>query len=75
MSAPARKLHGMPLSPPGSTPARSAAVVDAEIRALWRLAGRVLTVEQRREYERLLMEWAAAERAERVGCGGAELAA
>ena len=65
----------MPLSPPGPGPARSAAVVDAEIRALWRLAGRVLTVEQRREYERLLMEWARAYQAERVGCGGAELAA
>lgn len=63
----------MPLSPPGSTPARSAADVDAEIRALW--VDGVLPEEQRREYERLVVEWAAADRAERAARGGAELAA
>lgn len=63
----------MPLSPPGPTPARSAAVVDAEIRALW--VDGVLPEERRPEYERLVVEWAAAVRAERAGCGGAGLAA
>jgi hypothetical protein len=41
-------------------------VVNEEIRALWARAGGVLTVEQRREYEALLGEWAAAVRAEVV---------
>lgn len=65
----------MPPNPPGPTPARSAADVDGAIRELWRTAGRVLTVEQRREYEVLLMEWARAYMAERAAQGGAELAA
>ncbi|MGW1492545.1 hypothetical protein [Streptomyces sp. NPDC002402] len=65
----------MPLTPPGPTPARSAADVDGEIRELWRRTGRVLTSEQRREYEQLLMEWARAYQAERAAHGGAELAA
>ena len=60
---------------PRPTPVRSAAVVNAEIRELWRRAGRVLTVEQRREYEGLLVEWAEAYRAERAAQAGAELAA
>jgi hypothetical protein len=45
---------------------RSADVVNEEIRALWARAGGVLTVEQRREYEALLDEWAAAKQAENV---------
>lgn len=49
---------------PGSV--RSAAVVNAEIRALWRDPSARLTGEQRRAYERLLEEWAAAVRAEIV---------
>ncbi|AKJ08969.1 hypothetical protein ACWGLF_34075 [Streptomyces puniciscabiei] len=40
--------------------ARSAAEVNEEIRALWRRAGGTLTTEQRAEYQRLVMEWAAA---------------
>ncbi|MFF0200777.1 hypothetical protein [Streptomyces sp. NPDC005017] len=38
---------------------RSAAEVNEEIRALWRRAGGTLTIEQREEYQRLVMEWAA----------------
>ena len=38
--------------------ARSLADINADIRALWARGGR-LTVEGRREYERLLAEWAA----------------
>lgn len=45
---------------------RSAAVVNEEIRALWPHPSMRLTVEQRRAYERLLAEWAAAVRAEVV---------
>lgn len=44
--------------------ARSAAVLNAEIRALWLRAGGRLSAEQRREYELLVVEWAAAMRAE-----------
>lgn len=47
---------------PGS--ARPAAAVNEEIRALWQLFGGVLTPEGQREYEQLLMEWAAATRAD-----------
>ncbi|MFD4540222.1 hypothetical protein [Streptomyces bauhiniae] len=39
---------------------RSAAEVNEEIRALWRRSGGILTSEQRAEYQRLVMEWAAA---------------
>ncbi|WP_031095454.1 hypothetical protein [Streptomyces sp. NRRL S-15] len=50
----------MPRTPavPGS--ARSADAVNEEIRALWQRSGGVLTPEGQREYERLLVEWAAA---------------
>lgn len=65
----------MPSSLPGPTAPRSAAVVNDLIRQLWARAGRVLTGEQRREYEVLLVEWAEAYRAERAAHGGAELAA
>lgn len=39
---------------------RSAAEVNEEIRALWRRSGGTLTTEQRAEYQRLVLEWAAA---------------
>ncbi|WP_405960839.1 hypothetical protein OG235_28140 [Streptomyces sp. NBC_00024] len=56
----------MPPNPvhPGSV--RSAAAVNAEIRALWRDPSVRLTKEQRAAYERLCVEWAAAKRAEVV---------
>ncbi|MFJ2719465.1 hypothetical protein [Streptomyces sp. NPDC087437] len=51
-------LHGMSTSvEPVSE--RSAAEVNEEIRALWRRSGGILTTEQREEYQRLVMEWAA----------------
>jgi hypothetical protein len=43
------------------TPARTAAEVNDEIRALWFRSGGILNTEQRSEYERLVLEWAAAE--------------
>jgi hypothetical protein len=49
---------------PGSV--RSAAAVNDAIRALWARAGSTLSAEQRREYERLVTEWAAAVRGEIV---------
>jgi uncharacterized lipoprotein YddW (UPF0748 family) len=39
---------------------RSAAEVNEEIRALWLRSGGTLTVEQREEYRRLVLEWSAA---------------
>lgn len=47
---------------PGS--ARSAAVVNAEIRALWLRAGGRLSEVERAVYAELVVEWAAAVRAE-----------
>ncbi|MCX4997504.1 hypothetical protein OG739_32935 [Streptomyces longwoodensis] len=38
---------------------RSAAEVNEEIRALWLRSGGTLSVEQRAEYQRLVLEWAA----------------
>lgn len=38
---------------------RSAAEVNEEIRALWLRSGGTLNGEQREEYRRLVMEWAA----------------
>ncbi|MHB9857262.1 hypothetical protein [Streptomyces sp. YIM S03343] len=38
---------------------RSADEVNEEIRALWRRSGGTLNGEQREEYRRLVMEWAA----------------
>ncbi|MFB7496265.1 hypothetical protein ACFC09_16505 [Streptomyces sp. NPDC056161] len=38
---------------------RSAAEVNEEIRALWLRSGGTLSVEQREEYQRLVLEWAA----------------
>lgn len=60
---------------PRPTGVRSAADLDRLIRELWQQAGRVLTVEQREEYEGLLVEWAEAYKAERAAQAGAELAA
>ncbi|MFF0221480.1 hypothetical protein [Streptomyces sp. NPDC004629] len=39
---------------------RSAAEVNEQIRALWLRSGGTLSVEQREEYRRLVLEWAAA---------------
>ncbi|WP_338894508.1 hypothetical protein WBG99_01330 [Streptomyces sp. TG1A-60] len=41
------------------TPSRTAAEVNEEIRALWFRSGGTLNREQRGEYERLVLEWAA----------------
>jgi uncharacterized lipoprotein YddW (UPF0748 family) len=43
-----------------STHARTADEVNEEIRALWLRSGGTLSVEQREEYQRLVLEWAAA---------------
>ncbi|MFB7935361.1 MULTISPECIES: hypothetical protein [Streptomyces] len=43
-----------------SSPERSADEVNEEIRALWRRSGGTLSGEQREEYRRLVLEWAAA---------------
>lgn len=39
---------------------RSADEVNEEIRALWHRSGGTLSGEQREEYQRLVLEWAAA---------------
>ncbi|MEU5248113.1 hypothetical protein AB0G81_29170, partial [Streptomyces asoensis] len=44
---------------------RSAAEINEEIRALWRRSGGTLSVEQREEYQRLVLDTAAAGRARR----------
>ncbi|AWE49078.1 hypothetical protein ACWD6Q_07660 [Streptomyces nigra] len=49
---------------PGSV--RSAAEVNEAIRALWMRAGGSLSAQEREEYELLVVEWAAAIRAEVV---------
>ncbi|MFD5137425.1 hypothetical protein ACFWMX_14485 [Streptomyces sp. NPDC058378] len=54
----------MPESPVVPGFVRSAAVVNEEIRALWQRSGGVLAPEGQREYERLLVEWAAAVQAD-----------
>ncbi|MFI6377506.1 hypothetical protein [Streptomyces sp. NPDC050546] len=43
-----------------SSSERSADEVNEEIRALWRRSGGTLSVEQREQYQRLVLEWAAA---------------
>ena len=53
-------------SPLPSGAVRPAAVVNEDIRALWPRAGTQLTAEERAEYEALLVEWAAAIKAEVV---------
>lgn len=68
---------------------RSAAVVNAEIRALWERSGKRLSAGDEARYQQLLVEWAAAVEADadggedargsvsrtaRVACGGAGVA-
>jgi len=52
-------LHTMSTTP-DSALERSAAEVNEEIRALWFRAGGTLNMDERREYQRLVTEWAAA---------------
>jgi hypothetical protein len=56
------------MSPNSASPgsAWSAAELNEQIRALWQRAGGTLRPEERREYEVLLVKWAAAVRAEVV---------
>ncbi|MFH8613076.1 hypothetical protein ACH4D5_36980 [Streptomyces sp. NPDC018029] len=56
----------MPLTPPPYGSARSSAELNERIRGLWLRAGGRLSAEQRREYEQLVTEWAAAVREEMV---------
>ncbi|AEN08461.1 MULTISPECIES: hypothetical protein [unclassified Streptomyces] len=46
--------------PNTSVPVRSASVVNDEIRDLWQRSGGLLSPEDETEYQRLLVEWAAA---------------
>ncbi|OOQ47682.1 hypothetical protein AFM16_33840 [Streptomyces antibioticus] len=54
-----RKIHTMSTTVE-SLSERSAAEVNEEIRALWLRSGGILSVEQREEYQRLVLEWASA---------------
>lgn len=54
----------MPPDIPSCGSARSAAALNDQIRALLARAGGTLTVEQKREYDGLVAEWAAAVRGE-----------
>ncbi|GHC96711.1 hypothetical protein GCM10010313_03300 [Streptomyces violarus] len=54
-----RMLHIMSTTVESSSE-RSADEVNEEIRALWLRSGGTLSVEQREEYRRLVLEWAAA---------------
>ncbi|CAM5269922.1 hypothetical protein SALBM311S_12530 [Streptomyces alboniger] len=54
-----RMLHIMSISVESATE-RSAEEVNEEIRALWLRSGGTLNGEQREEYRRLVLEWAAA---------------
>ena len=55
----------MPTDSPSPGSARSAAVVNEQIRAFWlRLGGRAPSAAESAEYERLVAEWAAAVRGE-----------
>jgi len=56
----------MPPTPPVFDHVRPAAAVNEDIRALWPRVGTELTAAERTTYERLLVEWAAAIRAEIV---------
>ncbi|MET7362012.1 hypothetical protein ABZS76_26745 [Streptomyces sp. NPDC005562] len=56
----------MPLTPPPPGSARSSVELNERIRDLWLRTGGRLTPEQRREYEHLVTEWAAAVREEMV---------
>ncbi|AWL36942.1 MULTISPECIES: hypothetical protein [Streptomyces] len=46
--------------PNTSVPVRPASVVNEEIRELWQRSGGLLSPEDEREYQRLLVEWSAA---------------
>ena len=61
---PVDRLIGMPTPPPDSGPARSAAAVDEEIRALLTATGGWLWGPTRARYEQLRDEWVEAVRAE-----------
>ncbi|MFJ5274210.1 hypothetical protein [Streptomyces sp. NPDC088358] len=52
-------LHSMSTTPESDS-VRSATDVNEEIRALWFRAGGTLSGEERREYQRLVLEWAEA---------------
>ena len=54
-----RMLHSMSTTVEPSSE-RSADEVNEEIRALWLRSGGTLSTEQREEYQRLVLEWAAA---------------
>jgi hypothetical protein len=54
-----RMLHAMCTTLDNDTQ-RSAAEVNEEIRALWFRAGGTLSMEERREYQALVLEWAEA---------------
>ncbi|MFH8797307.1 hypothetical protein [Streptomyces sp. NPDC017941] len=56
----------MPSTPQPRGSVRSSAELNERIRGLWLRAGGRLSVEQRREYEQLVTEWAEAVRAEIV---------
>ncbi|MDK0518046.1 MULTISPECIES: hypothetical protein [unclassified Streptomyces] len=50
----------MSRSPCSSDSTRTAAVVNEEIRDLWQRSGGCLSPEDEEQYQRLLVEWAAA---------------
>ncbi|MFB7214579.1 hypothetical protein [Streptomyces sp. NPDC056255] len=50
----------MSRSPCSSDSTRTAAVVNKEIRELWQRSGGCLSPEDEEQYQRLLVEWAAA---------------
>ncbi|MFF7140309.1 MULTISPECIES: hypothetical protein [Streptomyces] len=52
-------LHGMSTTPEPAAE-RSADEVNEEIRALWFRSGGRLSSQERREYQRLVLEWAEA---------------
>ncbi|MFD3924540.1 hypothetical protein [Streptomyces sp. NPDC058614] len=52
-------LHTMSTTPEPASE-RSAAEVNEEIRALWFRTGGTLSMDERREYQRLVLEWAEA---------------
>ncbi|MFG2309144.1 hypothetical protein ACGFS9_10810 [Streptomyces sp. NPDC048566] len=53
-------LHIMSTTPDTAT-RRSADEVNEEIRALWFRAGGTLSMDERREYQQLVLEWAQAD--------------
>lgn len=50
----------MPTTPTSSDSVRSASAVNEAIRDLWQRSGGYLTPDDEAEYQRLLVEWAAA---------------